>query len=796
MEGKPKPQRQRRKGEKRLARVAAEAAAKTAEKMENQKKTQNPKGQRARRRRAAVKLTSNQGERVLTVRTLQREINRLRRQEKKLEGPRIENVLVTTITLGTILGTSPQVTTTNQLGRQMKTCLNPLLLKPADSDKAVTPLTTRASQYGLYKILTMKVKIQPLVGPSLVAGALAILDIQQNGASATPDSLDTIKARRHVEIALGKSRLWTIPAKDLEGPRDGWWYVDTNDDPTQSLGPAMNTWLYGKTFNLLSTKELLSTTNTTQYNGPCWLVELEVKYAFSNYSPKPALATLLKKDFTLKENQGTLGNDIDGALLLHLDKTSEIGNTIWRTEMRDSERAGALGSTFWSVSSQVVGLLADSLGAWGWVARTGWFVLRQVFGGGFRKDTITMKVYASAEDASKDSPLYVVPSGGSSKPLPPGQYRLEQLNSANLMENTNPEPTVRMNPAGNEYLPLPIAGSDHREIPPIYIYNDGEIQKYDPVSELVEGGTEHQPWKGNECINLFGRPKLYWGGKNEETNKITITMIPWQIEGHATGKPTEKLTLMGKYFCLYDFKENLFVVAGNQIESQGVMHGINSWNSAWWDVWASTNKRLLSFLGTDPTPNMNKGGWRTQEYYGNGMYKFLWDIQAGDGSSGGTDTSREVVKAMKRVMDWSALYEQEGETENKIPTFAIPASKLGGMSPWDTGAPRAARYDAVIIWYNDKTYAITSSLVKPTDWTYWGPQFMSSYVNNADWWTKSPRWYELAELDTGPLNQNEEEDEDLEFLPPPPETLEKLEEAIERGDLGALAKLLNKTVPK
>ncbi|QCO31423.1 capsid precursor [Passerine astrovirus 1] len=752
---KPKPQRKResRKQQRALERTAAETAARTAKKLETQQQ-RRPRGKRGAPRVQRMIAQTSTGERAVSVRELQREMRRIQRQERVQQGPRIESVLMTTLTLGTLAGNP-----TPELARQSKSCLNPVLLKPMDAGSAPTPLTTRASQYGLYKIDYMQVKIQPLVGDSLVAGSLAILDIQQNGASAAPDSLDTFKARRHVEVPLGKQRTWVVPKKDLQGPRDGWWYVDTNDDPTQSLGPALNAWFYGKTYNLLGAT---SPSEATSYPGACFLVELKVKYLFSNYTPKPALATLSKEITVAKENAASFENDLDGALVLKLP------TQFARDLERDTEKNGALGSTFWSVSSMVVSQLADAFGPWGWVFRAGWFVVRKVFGAPTRDSSYYVKVYASAEDALKDQGLFV---NGSGQKLPAGEYKVEQLTSANLLTNTQ----ATANPASftpilSSYLPFSTVGAPAETIPPWYEYVDGTYKKFDPPWSGGGSGATRDMLNG--AIYVTGYPVIYYHGQEDMQSALTFNYVQWN-----SGTQTNSVTLRGKYVCIFDFTKTLFVVGNYALRENGVMHSAASWDAAHYAYWDLIDKTKLAQLP-------NGGGFVVrpgQDLFGTSNTDLPWSYTG----TFSLDLERLGIK---------------GYRDDKVPMFLYQTLYLGGINPWEGTGDISTDFNSFILWVNGRTFGFYVTQKVPTQWTYKGPQFFSLWHSPNGWDNIDPFYtldnsFSALTLESD-LYSEEEEEEEPKHEPSDSEiSVIELEDLITRGDLAELMKRV-RTVPK
>lgn len=479
-----KPQRQRRR---RQILKAEKQQVKEQKKTNQELKKLNQKTQRPTRR---GRLTTNAGMEVgylvsttrqekKTMRTLER---RLRKLETKDNGPKTQSVMTTTLTLGPIEGNNQDA-----LVRKMRQWLNPCLLRPADSEEQSTPLTVRASQYDLWKPDRVTVKMQPLAGKTMVTGTLFLVDLDQEASAAKPESIDSIKARPHREVPIGKLCVWNIPRRFLQGPRAGWWYVDTNEDPSQSMGPGLNFWAHMQTINLLGAAqlykvedgpdpptELRGTRAGNSYTGPLFLAEVTVTYAFANYNPKPTLAQLISvhDEHVLQKNGSTQPSDANpeiktvdlaneknpylenddsgdmsinlvvpegGTLLALADALDPTPAHLMRADVPQKEKA----ETFWSVAGDTVNTISGFLGPWGWLLKGGWFVVRKIFG---PKDSragakgTRYKLYSSVENAAKDIAVkqqlvfQSVDAGGLR--LPSGVYRTKQINAGNLNQNS------------------------------------------------------------------------------------------------------------------------------------------------------------------------------------------------------------------------------------------------------------------------------------------------------------------------------------------------------------------------
>lgn len=566
----PKPQRERRRREKK---VKVEVDIKNGGAGAKKKKPA-PKNQ-------AVVIKTDSGDREMRTRSANaREVKNLARRLKKLEkteaGPKIQDVMATTLTLGPLWGNA-----TDTLSKQHRVWLSPILLKPTNAGDAATPLTVRAAQYTLWKPMQVKVVVKPLVGNAMVTGTTILVDLDQEGASAKPDSIDSIKARPHKEVTVGSLLTWNVPKSQLVGPRDGWWLVDTNESPTLTLGPALNFSTYLTTFNLMSVGNAGEVKLTNHYPGTLALCELQIKYAFSNYNPRPALATLTAQeghhDGTSQSAQ--FKNAEDGSLVMEVSNNSAFWKIMDEVETLASpstDQKKGKGSTFWSVTSDVVQTVAPALGPWGWLLRGGWWVVRRLFGQTTRVGTIQYQVYASVEDAARDLPVYAPVKGAKedgSTALPAGYYRIQQLNSDNLQHGAK---TAQMTTRdvvvyGGDYLPLAYAPKPDTVPGLLYSYNkhDGYIRGIKDLLIPQWGNVDYL-----DCLFLvtgFGNWEyMASSGKNASGAIDDVLSIELYI-GQATGKRTS-IHIRGKYLNWIDFRETVCVLGLGNNKEYGMVH--------------------------------------------------------------------------------------------------------------------------------------------------------------------------------------------------------------------------------
>nr|QKN88800.1 MAG: capsid protein [Astroviridae sp.] len=518
---RPPRQRQRQKTSQKLSKAEKKQVKKIVKKEVQRPPTPMPQRRGVVTTNTGVQLgytVSRESEDRRKLKQLERRLNNLKRQE---DGPKTQSVMTTTLTLGPINGS-----TQNELSRSMRYWINPIQLKPEDSLQTVTPLSVRGSQYDLWKPLSIMVTFQPLVGPSIVSGTVVFADLDQEASSAKPETVDSIKARPHIELHLGQKRSWKIPSRYLRGPRSGWWYTDTNQDPSQSLGPGINFWTYLETKNLLSTTQNL---DTHTYTGPLFLAEMKVTFGFANYNPKPALAQL-KMFSNDHDEQGdhfeaSFINDDDSNLVMKVKDKAFFARAIDQSEYEiradPTSKKEEKSSVIWSIAGTAVNAAASALGPWGWLLKGGWWVIRKIFNGPSQQWAEAgysyYMIYPSVEDASKDTPIR---QHIDETTVPFSTYKIKQLNNPNLNNPGGGLPLV----ATSRITPTPTPEPEPEpEIVPTYVYPMGlrKIQNQPPMPVLYF--WERDAFDESK-VGVYADPKE--GGKPDFGNSLTLVGFP------------------------------------------------------------------------------------------------------------------------------------------------------------------------------------------------------------------------------------------------------------------------------
>lgn len=120
--------------------------------------------------------------------------NFVRRElQKRTDGPKAAITQTATLTLGT-LGTNGS----GNLEIEGVAHLNPLLIKEKTAAAGAGPIQALASQYAMWRCLSLRVVLVPTVGASAVSGTVARTSLNQPGAPAQT-TWSGLGARKHVD---------------------------------------------------------------------------------------------------------------------------------------------------------------------------------------------------------------------------------------------------------------------------------------------------------------------------------------------------------------------------------------------------------------------------------------------------------------------------------------------------------------------------------------------------------------------------------------------------------------------
>ena len=332
-------------------------------------------------------------------------------------GPRPAITQTATSTLGTI---GPN--TSGAVELELATFMNPCLVKESTASNSFGPIQASAAQYNLWRVTKAEVRLTPMVGPSAISGTAYRVSLNTAG---TPSSTgwSGLGARKHKDVRVGSMSTFRVTARDMAGPREGWFVTNTNESGGESVGP---------TIELHSLGETKSTYQNNSYTGPVFLVELHCTWQFTNYSANPALAQLEKgedRDAQIKF-EGDAGQPLKMVIQPHsaFARALETRSTI--PYSNGSRAAGdSTSDTIWQIASTAVDATSVVVPPpFNWLIKGGWWFIKKLAGRA-RTGEIEVQVYASYEDAQNNRPAICtgpVPGGNT-----PRQHTVKfvQMNS-------------------------------------------------------------------------------------------------------------------------------------------------------------------------------------------------------------------------------------------------------------------------------------------------------------------------------------------------------------------------------
>lgn len=343
------------------------------------------------------------------------------KNQGRRRGPRVQGIgnrvvvqkIVTT--LGTVGSNG-----SGSIETELAILLNPCTMKDTTGSNTYGPVQIYASTYSLFSIRSLKLHLRPLVGQSAVSGT--VIRTSWNPTS-TPSQMSwsALGARKHSDTTPGREGRFILTAKDLKGPKDGWYKTNTKGDPMLSFAGSLEIHTYGET---------MRTYQNGQFTGGLFLAELEVVWAFKDYAQQPGLINLLKGDST---GDTKIKTDDEGKLILETPVTSELARAA-RTTTTASE-------IIWMVTDAVVGTVTQLFPPpFNWLLKGGWWFLKKIGGAPGRTNVERFMIYASINDARASVPC--VSTQPNAPEVSVGQLHFQQITPGNTGIGTD-IPTLR-----------------------------------------------------------------------------------------------------------------------------------------------------------------------------------------------------------------------------------------------------------------------------------------------------------------------------------------------------------------
>lgn len=305
-------------------------------------------------------------------------------------------------TLGTVGSNGSE-----QIECELACLMNPATMKEATGSNSFGPLGIYASTYSLFRMTRCVVKLKPLVGASAVSGT--ITRVSWNPTSTpTQTSWSSLGARKHVDVTPGNVGTFTLTARDLVGPKGGWYKTNTKGDPMMSFAGTLEVHTLGKT---------MSTYKNEPFTGGLFLAELETAWQFKDYSQQPGMLNLIKGEDT---QPAQIKTDADGKLQLVVPQSSRMARAVTTTPSE----------IIWLVTDTVIQLGASVVPPpFSWLIRGGWWLVKRAAGAPTRNGEMTFDIYASISDARAGMPCLT--NTPNSDPINVGGLHFQQVTPGN-----------------------------------------------------------------------------------------------------------------------------------------------------------------------------------------------------------------------------------------------------------------------------------------------------------------------------------------------------------------------------
>nr|QRD99469.1 MAG: capsid protein precursor [Mamastrovirus 3] len=359
--------------------------------------TTSRRGRRRRRRTPRTSQTGTTTVRKVTTtrqpaRPRRRRRNRFGASGKSAPGGIRQRITATLGTVGSNQGSTIEL--------EMSSLLNPLLMKESTGSNQYGPLQIHASTYNLWKLDYILLKLTPLVGPSAVSGTAVRASFDLSGQPGTP-SWSALGARKHKDTSPGRQMTFYLGGSDIKGPKEGWFYCNTKNDPKMCIAGALQIHTLGKT---------LSTYTNTQFEGPLFLVELTGQWSFKNYNPQPGLLNLVKTEIKEEPQNVKIHSKTGEPILLSIPNDSQMARAINQVDINADATPSEI---IWQICDAAIDAASGAFPPpFTWLFKCGWWFVKRIANrnqatnvqGAPDPGELTFQVYQSINDAQNDVP--------------------------------------------------------------------------------------------------------------------------------------------------------------------------------------------------------------------------------------------------------------------------------------------------------------------------------------------------------------------------------------------------------
>nr|AED89606.1 capsid protein precursor [Bovine astrovirus B34/HK] len=309
-----------------------------------------------------------------------------------------------TTTLGTVGANA-----SNNIEVELSAVINPAVMKEQTGSNQFGPLTIVASQYSMWKLVRMAVRLKPLVGNNAANGTMIRVSYNPT-TGAGQSSWSSLGARKHTDVAIGKEGRFVLTQQDVKGPKGGWFFTNTTNDATSSCGGVVNIHSLGRTTNPYTNNE---------YTGPLFLVEVDTEWQFKDYLQQPGLLNMIKGDTS--EAAKIIVDSATGKIQMEVDRGLRLAES--------ATNPGAA-EVIWMVTDTIVQVGTAALPQpFAWLFQGGWWFLKRILNAPVNGATVVFDVFPSMSDAQNDRYIYCDQSN--LQPVPIGTVQYQQITPGN-----------------------------------------------------------------------------------------------------------------------------------------------------------------------------------------------------------------------------------------------------------------------------------------------------------------------------------------------------------------------------
>ncbi|UMO75770.1 MAG: ORF2 [Zhejiang mamastrovirus 4] len=284
---------------------------------------------------------------------------------------------------------------------EMAALLNPALMKESTGSNEYGPLQIYASTYSLWKLDFIKLTLTPLVGQNAVSGTAVRASFNVSGQPGSPN-WSSLGARKHKDTNPGRPLTFYLSGSDIKGPKEGWFYCNTKNDPKMCIAGTIEIHTLGKT---------VSSYKNEPFNAPLFLAELTGQWSFKNYNPQPGMLNLVKTTIEEKPQEIKIHSKNGEPILISVPE----GSTMARTVSGADSLAGATASEIvWQICDSAISIASGAFPPpFKWLFECGWWFVKRVANrkqggqdvpGEPNPGELTFQVYQSISDAKNDVP--------------------------------------------------------------------------------------------------------------------------------------------------------------------------------------------------------------------------------------------------------------------------------------------------------------------------------------------------------------------------------------------------------